>query len=109
MKFELKTYKPDKNTVSKTYRTDRIKLKFGTIRKLLKDIPIDEIDLNDNQALVVFMLKKWEHIVPIFLDIFRGMTEAELDTCEIDEMADVVRGIFAYASEEFGKLGSGKN
>lgn len=37
------------------------------------------------------------------------MTEEELDTCEIADMVNVVRGVFAYVTEELGKLGSGKN
>lgn len=109
MKFELKTYKADKRTVAKTYRSDRIKLHFGTVRGFLKEIPVNEIDLNDGQMLGLILLQKWESIVPLFTDIFPGMTEEELDTCEIADMVNVVRGVFTYVTEELGKLGSGKN
>lgn len=109
MKFELKTYKTDKKTVAKTYRSDRIRLHFGTVRGFLKEIPVDEVDLNDGQAIGMLLLKKWENIIPLFTDIFPGMTEEELDTCEIADMVTVVRGVFAYVTEELGKLGSEKN
>lgn len=109
MKFELKTYKPDKKTVAKTYRSNSVKLHFGTVRGFLKEIPLDGLDLNDGQALGLILLRKWEQIIPLFTDIFPGLTEEELDTCEIADMVTVVQDVFVYMSEEIGKLGSGKN
>lgn len=111
MRFELKTYKPDKKTVDKTYKANAIKLSFGTVRGFLKEIPIEEIDLTDGNQIAMILLRKWEQIVPLFTDIFPGLTEDELDTCKIDEMADVVKGVFAYMTTEINSLigGSEKN
>ena len=53
--------------------------------------------------------KYLEQIIPLFTDIFPGLTEEELDTCEIADMVTVVQDVFVYMSEEIGKLGSGKN
>lgn len=104
MRFELKTYKSDKKTVAKTYRTDKFSLRFGTVRGFLREIPVEEIDLNDQRVLGMLLLRKWECIVPLFTDIFPGLTEEELDTCELADMAAVVRNVFVYLSEEIGRL-----
>ena len=109
MRFELKTYKSDKKTVARTFRSDRVSLRFGTVRGFLREIPAEGVDLNDQQAVGMLLLKKWDCIVPLFTDIFPGITEEELDTCELADMIAVVREVFAYMSEELGRLGSGKN
>ena len=111
MRFELKTYKPDKKTVDKTYKSNAIKLSFGTVRGFLKEIPIEEIDITNRKQIAMILLRKWEQIVPLFTDIFPGLTEDELDTCKIDDMGNVVMGVFAYMTTEIDSLigGSEKN
>ena len=110
MKFELKTYKADNKTVAKTYRSDRVGIRFGTVKGILKAIPKEGIDLNDDMAVGRLLLQEWENISPLFRNIFPGLTEEELDTCEIEDMIEVMRVVIAFASEKFGEMvGGSKN
>lgn len=110
MKFELKTYKPDKKTVDKTYRANRLDISFGTVRGFLKEIPFDDIDMNDGRMLGMLIMQKWEQLIPLYTDIFPGLTEEELDTCKIGEMAEVIRAVFVYITDEIRKMnGNEKN
>lgn len=108
MKFELKTYKPDKKTVAKTYRSDRIKLHFGTVKGFLKIINPEKINLEDKEQLATILFLNWEKIIPLFSDIFPGITEEELDTVEIADMIGVVRSVFVYLTEEVNNLTGGE-
>lgn len=105
MKLELKIYKKDKKTVEKTYRANAIELSFGTIRRTLQIIKPEELDLNDEQALGRKLLGAWTMVEPLFTDIFPGLTAEELDRAKLPEMVRIIRQVFAYLSDEIGRLG----
>ena len=105
MKLELKIYKKDKKTVEKTYRANTVELSFGTVRTVMQVIKPEELDLNDEQSVGMALLNGWTVVDPLFSDIFPGMTSEELDRAKLPDMIRVVRQVFAYLSDEIGRLG----
>lgn len=105
MKLELKIYKKDKKTVEKTYKANTIELSFGTIRRTLQIIKPEELDLNDEQAVGRTLLGAWTMVEPLFSDIFPGLTEDELDRAKLPDMIVIIRQVFAFLSEEIGRIG----
>ena len=106
MKLTLTTYENDRQTVAKTYTAEKIDLSFGVMRRLLKSIDPEKIDLNDTKALGLALLVAWEQVEPMLMDMFPGVSSEELDTVKLSNLVDIAQQAFIYLSGEIGKIGS---
>lgn len=107
MRLTLTTYENDRQTVAKTYTAEKIDLSFGVMRRLLKAIDPEKIDLNDTKALGLALLGAWEQVEPMLMDMFPGVSSEELDTVKLSNLVEIAQQAFIYLSGEIGKIGSG--
>lgn len=106
MKLILVTYENDRQTVASTYTAERIDLSFGVMRRLLKAIDPEKIDVNDKKALGFALLSAWEQVEPMLMDMFPGVSSEELDTVKLSNLIEIAQQAFVYLSGEIGKIGN---
>ena len=107
--IKLNIYKAtDKKEVEKTYTTKGYKLMYGTVKDFLSIIDLDKID--DNAEVAKMIMKGYDQIEPLLLDIFPEMLEEELRRTGIDDIIEVIIQTAKAVGENLGLLkGKGKN
>ena len=98
--------------VEKTYTSNSVKLKTGVCEDLLKIIDIDKMtDKNlSNEVLGVEMIKivvkSYDIIKPLILDIFDGLTEEELRNTDVKEVAEVIKTAVVFTLNSLMGIGN---
>jgi hypothetical protein len=93
-KLVLNVYDNEDNIV-KTSTAERIELKFGSIRKLMKLLNIDNID--DTSELLKVLYGAWEQITKVLTGCFPDMTDEDWDNVKVSELIPVLMGILKYS------------
>lgn len=107
--IKLNIYKAtDKKEVEKTYTTKGYKLMYGTVKDFLSIIDLDKID--DTAEVAKMIMKGYDQIEPLLLDIFPEMLEEELRRTGIDDIIEVIIQTAKAVGENLGLLkGKEKN
>lgn len=85
----LNIYKAtDKNEVEKTYTTKGYKLMYGTVKDFMSIIDLDKIE--DNAEVAKMIMKGYDQIEPLILDIFPELLEEELRRTGVDDIVSVI-------------------
>ena len=105
----LNIYKAtDKNEVEKTYKTKGYKLMYGTVKDFMAIIDLDKID--DQTEVAKMILKGYDQIEPLILDIFPDLLEEELRRTGVDDIVAVIIQTGKAIAENLNLLkGKGKN
>ena len=98
MNFTLNIYAPDGFTVEKTYKAVGYDLMFGTVRKLMKLIKIDQID--DQVEMIKTIYDAWGEITSVLSVVFPGVTDDEWDNVKVKELLPIIVGIAKYSVSE---------
>lgn len=93
-KLVLNVYDNEDNIV-KTSTAELIELKFGSIRKLMKLLNIDNID--DTSELLKVLYGAWEQITKVLTGCFPDMTDEDWDNVKVSELIQVLMGILKYS------------
>lgn len=93
-KLVLNVYDNEDNIV-KTSTAELIELKFGSIRKLMKLLNIDNID--DTSELLKVLYGAWEQITKVLTGCFPDMTDEDWDNVKVSELIPVLMGILKYS------------
>lgn len=93
-KLVLNVYDNEDNIV-KTSTAELIELKFGSIRKLMKLLNIDNID--DTSELLKVLYGAWEQITKVLTGCFPDMTDEDWDNIKVSELIPVLMGILKYS------------
>lgn len=93
-KLVLNVYDNEDNIV-KTSTAELIELKFGSIRKLMKLLNIDNID--DTSELLKVIYGAWEQITKVLTGCFPDMTDEDWDNVKVSELIPVLMGILKYS------------
>lgn len=93
-KLVLNVYDNEDNIV-KTSTAELIELKFGSIRKLMKLLNIDNID--DTSELLKVLYGAWEQITKVLNGCFPDMTDEDWDNVKVSELIPVLMGILKYS------------
>lgn len=93
-KLLLNVYDNEDNIV-KTSTAELIELKFGSIRKLMKLLNIDNID--DTSELLKVLYGAWEQITKVLTGCFPDMTDEDWDNVKVSELIPVLMGILKYS------------
>lgn len=101
MELELRTYKSDRKTVAKKYKVNSLDLSFGVMRDTIKALHPESLDLNDEKQVGLAILGAWGQVEPLLLDMFPGVTAAELDTVKLSNLIDIAKKAFEYMASEF--------
>lgn len=100
----------DKKKVVKTYEASEYDLCFGTVEDILNVVDLDKLAGADNKELLKAVcglaLRSMPTVKWLLCDIFPGLTEEEIRSCKIKEIARVLIDVVAFAVSQLG--GDGK-
>lgn len=94
MKLKLNVY-DDENKVVKTVTAEMVELKFGSIRRLMKLLNID--DINDTAQLLKVIYGAWDQLTKILNSCFPEMTDDDWDNVKVSELVIVLVAILKYS------------
>lgn len=110
--FALNIY--EKKKIVKTYEVEDYDLMFGTLEDFLNIV--DEKIFSDGVSNIDFakfgltaIKSCLRELKPLLLDVFEGLTEAELRKTKASEVVGVIYAIAKYSFAEINGIGSGKN
>ena len=86
--------------IIKTYEADTYDLKFGTLEDVANAINLDDLQTGSNTEIIKaaanLVMGSMETVKDLFKDIFDGITDEELRTCTVYEMANVLVDVVKY-------------
>ena len=103
----------NKKQVVKTYEADSYDLPFGVIEDVADVIKLDTIQTGSNAELIKMaadvVLRCKDTVKDLMKDIFDGITDEELKTAKVTEMALVLIEVVKYTGEQLNKGLTRKN
>lgn len=108
MELTLKIYE-GKNIV-KTYTAETIDFSFGVVEDILDALDFENMKTGDNKELATMVIKCSKQLKPFLMDIFDGVTPEEIRHTRMQNLIEVFRGLYQYATAELGAAaGNTKN
>lgn len=106
--MELKLNIYDGKRVIKTYTAETIDFSFGVIEDILDALDFEHVSGNADIAKMIVKCSK--QLKPFLMDIFEGVTADEIRNARAQNLIDVFKGLYQYATGELGAAaGSAKN
>lgn len=105
MEITLKIYEGKK--VIKTYTAETIDFSFGVVEDILDALDLENMKTGNNAELAAIIIKCSKQLKPFLKDLFPGVTDKEIRKTRIQNLIEVFRGLYQYATEELGKVASG--
>lgn len=94
----------DKKKIVKTYTVDEYSLTFGTLEDVADAIKLDDLETGSNAEILKMagnvVLKSRDTIKQLMKDIFEGLTDEELRTAHLDEMAQVLVDVVKFTLKQ---------
>lgn len=107
MKLFVNVYDKTGN-IKKQCEARTIKIRFGTLRNLMKLVNIEEV--NDTVALMKTIYGAWDEIIEVLGEIFPDMEYDDWENVTLDELIPTVIDVLKFAMMEImGIPGTGKN
>ena len=88
----------DGKKVVKTYTTNTFDCSFGIVEDILDAVDLDSINTKADFGLAV--LKCSKQLKPFLLDLFPDMTEQELRKTRIQDVIQIFKTLYIYATGE---------
>lgn len=108
--MELKLNIYNGNEVIKTYTAETIDFSFGVIEDILDALDLENMKKGDKTELAGIIIKCSKQLKPFLRDMFPGVTDDELRNTRIQNLIEVFRCLYQYATNELTKAaGSEKN
>lgn len=108
MQLTLKIY--DKKTVVKTYTAETLDFSFGVVEDILDALDFEHMNSGNNLELTAVIVKCSKQLKPFLMDIFDGVTADEIRNTRIQNLIEIFRGLYQYATNELGgAVGNEKN
>lgn len=86
----------DKNeVVIKTVEAKLVNIKFGTVRKLMAILDIDNVD--NTFDIIKSVYDAWDEIKDILSKVFPELTEDELDNVNLNELIPTLLTVIKYS------------
>ena len=85
----------DEDKVVKTSKAEIVDLKFGSIRRLMKLLNID--DMNNTAELFKTVYSAWDQITRVLNSCFPDMTDDDWDNVKVSELMPVLISILKYS------------
>lgn len=104
MELKLNVYKG--RQVEKTYIADSYDIMFGTIEDIIGVIDLDALTNQKNDADFVravggVIVKGFDQLKPLLMDIFPELTEEELRRTRVKELVPLVMDVIKYSFTTF--------
>lgn len=108
MELTLKIY--DGKKVIKTYTAETIDFSFGVVEDILDALNFESMKTGDKAELAAMIIKCSKQLKPFLMDIFDGVTAEEIRNTRMQNLIEIFRGLYQYATEELGAAaGNEKN
>lgn len=85
----------DENNVIKTSEAQMVRIKFGTIRSLMKLLNIDNVE--DTSELLQLIYSAWDELTKILSRIFPDMEEDDWENVELNELVPIVVEVLKFS------------
>lgn len=105
MEIVLKIY--EGKEVIKTYAAETIDFSFGVVEDILDALDFENMKTGNKAELAGVIIKCSKQLKPFLKDIFPGVTDEEIRNTRIQNLIEVFRGLYQYATEELGKAAAG--
>lgn len=106
-KFQLNVYDKDGKNIVKTLEGSEINLGFGTVRKLMKLLKID--NTTNSLELLATINGAWEELISILDRVFVDATEEDWDNVQLNELIPVLVQIVKYSLTKALSIPTEKN
>lgn len=101
MNITLKIYKSNGGKdVEKTYTAETIDFSFGIIEDILDALNLE--NMSNKLELGAMILKCSKQLKPFLKDLFPGVTDDEIRRTRVQNLIEIFRGLYEYATEELG-------
>lgn len=108
MEIKLKIY--NGNTVEKEYTAETIDFSFGVVEDVLDALDLENMKTGNKAELATVIIKCSKQLKPFLKDIFPGVTDEEIRKTHIQNLIEVFKGLYEYATQELGAaVGGEKN
>lgn len=103
MNITLKIYEGKK--VVKEYTADSIDFSFGIVEDILDALNLEE--MTNKTEIGAMIIKCSKQLKPFLKEIFPGLTDDEVRKTRIQNLIEVFRGLYVYATQELGAATAG--
>lgn len=107
MDITLKIY--EGKEVVKTYTVETIDFSFGVVEDVLDALKLEELKTGNKTELATMIIKCSKQLKPFLMDLFPGVTAEEIRKTHVQNLVEVFRGLFDYATRELGAAAGEKN
>ena len=109
MEITLKIY--NGKEVEKEYKAETIDFSFGVVEDVLDALDLENMKTGNKAELASVIIKCSKQLKPFLKDIFVGVTDEEIRRTRIQNLIEVFKGLYEYATKELGAAtaGSEKN
>lgn len=92
----------DNDNVIKTVSAKMVKLRFGTVRSIMKIVKIENVE--DTKDMLSLVGAVWDKLEGILENIFPDMTEEDWDGVDTFELLKVVIAIIRFSSHKIEEI-----
>lgn len=89
--------------IIKTYTAETLDFSFGVVEDVLDALDFENMKTGSKAELAGVVIKCSKQLKPFLRDLFPGVTDEELRNTRIQNLLEVFRGLYDYATEELGK------
>lgn len=108
MELKLNIYEGKK--VVKTYTAQTIDFSMGVIEDVLDALDFENMKTGSNTEIASMVIKCSKQLKPFLMDIFDGLTAEEVRKTRIQNIIEVFKGLYRYATSELALIaGDEKN
>lgn len=90
--------------IIKTYTAETLDFSFGVVEDVLDALDFENMKTGSKAELAGVVIKCSKQLKPFLRDLFPGVTDEELRNTRIQNLIEVFRSLYAYATEELGKV-----
>lgn len=106
MQLTLKIY--EGKEVIKTYTAETLDFSFGVVEDILDALDFEH--MSNQTEIAVMIVKASKQLKPFLMDIFDGVTADEIRHTRMQNLIEIFRGLYQYATKELGAAaGDAKN
>lgn len=106
MQLTLNIY--DGKEVIKTYTAETLDFSFGVVEDILDALDFEH--MSNQTEIAMMIVKASKQLKPFLMDIFDGVTAEEIRHTRMQNLIEVFRGLYQYATKELGAAaGDAKN
>ena len=98
MEIKLNIY--NGNEVVKVYTAETIDFSFGVIEDILEALDLENMKTGSKTELAGIIIKCSKQLKPFLRDMFPGVTDEEIRNTHIQNLIEVFKGLYEYATKE---------